>query len=31
MPGGGWLDIVVWGGTLIITGYLMGTLYEHIP
>jgi putative nucleotidyltransferase with HDIG domain len=24
-----WLDLVVWGGTLIVTGYLMGTLYEH--
>ena len=27
--GQGWLDIAVWGGTLIVTGYLMGTLYEH--
>jgi putative nucleotidyltransferase with HDIG domain len=25
-----WLDISVWGGLLIITGYLMGTLYEHM-
>ena len=24
-----WLEITVWGGTLIVTGYLMGTLYEH--
>jgi len=24
-----WLEITVWGGTLMITGYLMGTLYEH--
>jgi len=24
-----WLDLAVWGGTLIVTGYLMGTLYEH--
>jgi putative nucleotidyltransferase with HDIG domain len=24
-----WLEVAVWGGTLIITGYLMGTLYEH--
>jgi putative nucleotidyltransferase with HDIG domain len=24
-----WLDVAVWGGSLIITGYLMGTLYEH--
>jgi putative nucleotidyltransferase with HDIG domain len=24
-----WLDITSWGGTLIVTGYLMGTLYEH--
>jgi putative nucleotidyltransferase with HDIG domain len=26
---GQWLEVAVWGGTLIITGYLMGTLYEH--
>jgi len=25
----GWLEVVVWGGSLIVTGYLMGTLYEH--
>jgi putative nucleotidyltransferase with HDIG domain len=24
-----WLDLSAWGGVLIITGYLMGTLYEH--
>jgi putative nucleotidyltransferase with HDIG domain len=24
-----WLDITVWGGVLIITGYSMGSLYEH--
>jgi putative nucleotidyltransferase with HDIG domain len=24
-----WLDVTAWGGTLILTGYLMGTLYEH--
>jgi putative nucleotidyltransferase with HDIG domain len=24
-----WLDVIAWGGTLTITGYLMGTLYEH--
>jgi putative nucleotidyltransferase with HDIG domain len=24
-----WVDLTVWGGTLIVTGYLMGTLYEH--
>ncbi|MGH9254257.1 MAG: HD-GYP domain-containing protein [Vicinamibacterales bacterium] len=24
-----WLDVIVWGGSLIVTGYLMGTLYEH--
>jgi putative nucleotidyltransferase with HDIG domain len=24
-----WLDIMVWGGVLIVTGYSMGTLYEH--
>jgi putative nucleotidyltransferase with HDIG domain len=25
-----WIDMTVWGGVLIITGYLMGTLYEHM-
>ncbi len=24
-----WLDIVVWGGILLLTGYTMGSLYEH--
>jgi putative nucleotidyltransferase with HDIG domain len=24
-----WLEVAVWGGSLVITGYLMGTLYEH--
>ena len=24
-----WLEVVVWGGSLVVTGYLMGTLYEH--
>lgn len=24
-----WLDIAVWGGVLMITGYSMGSLYEH--
>ena len=24
-----WLEVVVWGGSLIVTGYLMGTLHEH--
>ena len=24
-----WLDLLAWGGILILTGYLMGTLYEH--
>ena len=24
-----WLDVTVWGGTLTVTAYLMGTLYEH--
>ena len=29
IPGGQWVYIAVWGGTLIVTAYLMGTLYEH--
>jgi putative nucleotidyltransferase with HDIG domain len=29
LPASRWLDITVWGGVLIITGYSMGTLYEH--
>jgi putative nucleotidyltransferase with HDIG domain len=24
-----WLDVVAWGGTLILTGYFMGSLYDH--
>ena len=24
-----WLDITVWGGTLVLIGYMMGSLYEH--
>jgi putative nucleotidyltransferase with HDIG domain len=24
-----WLDVTAWGGTLIVTGHFMGTLYEH--
>ena len=24
-----WLDLASWGGMLVVTGYLMGTLYEH--
>ncbi|HJW99530.1 MAG TPA: HD-GYP domain-containing protein [Terriglobales bacterium] len=26
---GNWLEIVVWGGTLVVTAYLMGALYER--
>jgi putative nucleotidyltransferase with HDIG domain len=29
VPVSQWLDITVWGGVLIVTGYSMGTLYEH--
>ena len=29
LPGTQWIDITVWGGTLMVTGYMMGTLYEH--
>jgi putative nucleotidyltransferase with HDIG domain len=29
MPSATGLDLVAWGGTLIVTAYLMGTLYEH--
>ena len=25
-----WVDLTVWGGTLVVTSYLMGTLYEHM-
>ena len=24
-----WIEVTVWGGTLIVTAYLMGTLYDH--
>ena len=24
-----WLEVAVWGGTLIVTAYMMGSLYEH--
>jgi HD-GYP domain-containing protein (c-di-GMP phosphodiesterase class II) len=24
-----WLDLIIWAGTLIVTAYAMGTLYEH--
>lgn len=24
-----WMELTVWGGTLVVTGYLMGTLYDH--
>jgi putative nucleotidyltransferase with HDIG domain len=24
-----WMDLTTWGGTLMVTAYLMGTLYEH--
>ncbi len=26
---GGWRDLAIWGGTLLITAYAMGTLYDH--
>ena len=29
VPASRWLEITVWGGVLLITGYSMGTLYEH--
>jgi len=29
VPLGTWMDLCAWGGILIITGYMMGTLYEH--
>jgi putative nucleotidyltransferase with HDIG domain len=28
--GARWLDVTIWGGTLMITGYLMGTLCDHL-
>ncbi len=30
LSGARWVNITVWGGTLIIIGYAMGTLYEHV-
>jgi putative nucleotidyltransferase with HDIG domain len=27
--GGAWFEVIIWGGSLIVTGYLMGTLCEH--
>jgi putative nucleotidyltransferase with HDIG domain len=29
VPTSAWLDIMAWGGILIITGYLMGTMYDR--
>jgi len=29
VPLGTWFDLTAWGGILIVTAYLMGTLYEH--
>lgn len=29
IAGGEWIDITIWGGTLMVTGYLMGTLCDH--
>jgi putative nucleotidyltransferase with HDIG domain len=29
VPAAAWLDLAAWGGVLIITAYMMGTLYEH--
>ncbi len=29
LPAARWLDLAAWGGTLIVTAYLMGTLYDH--
>jgi putative nucleotidyltransferase with HDIG domain len=29
VAGGQWVDITIWGGTLMVTGYLMGTLCDH--
>jgi putative nucleotidyltransferase with HDIG domain len=26
---GAWFDVTIWGGTLMVTGYLMGTLCDH--
>ena len=29
ITGGRWIDITIWGGTLMVTAYLMGTLCDH--
>jgi HD domain len=29
LAAGAWIDVTIWGGTLIVTGYLMGTLCDH--
>jgi hypothetical protein len=29
VPGGRWLELIVWGGILMVTAYSMGTLYER--
>ncbi len=29
VPASAWLDITAWGGILVITGYLMGTMYDR--
>jgi putative nucleotidyltransferase with HDIG domain len=29
VPAAAWLDIMAWGGILIVTGYLMGTMYDR--
>ena len=29
LPASAWLDLTAWGGMLIVTGYLMGTMYDH--
>jgi putative nucleotidyltransferase with HDIG domain len=29
VPVAPWLDILLWGGVLVLNGYLIGTLYEH--
>jgi putative nucleotidyltransferase with HDIG domain len=30
LAAGAWIDVTIWGGTLIVTGYLMGTLCDHM-
>jgi putative nucleotidyltransferase with HDIG domain len=29
IAGGAWIDMTIWGGTLMVTGYLTGTLCDH--